>query len=612
MPRNLFIHADRLKDRILIESPPPGVYGFLGEKSADGVEYLKTHFTELPVSQQTMQGLGTNSFKIMTPIQRASIPHSLAGRDVLGTAVTGSGKTLAFVVPLLEKLYREKWSHLDGLGALVIEPTHELAIQVFEVLKQVGARHCFSAGLIMGGKDVEHEKGRISRMNILVATPGRLLHHLQETPDFTTTSLQMLIIDEADRILDLGFEESINKVLEYMPASRQTLLFSATLSRSIQALARLSLKAPEFINVLPKTEGDDESATPVQLVQHYTEVPLDRKLDLLFSFVKSHLRSKTLVFLSSCKQVRFVYEAFRKMHTGVPLMEIQGSQKQAKRTRVYYDFLEKEHAVLFATDIAARGLDFPSIDWVVQVDCPEDVQCYIHRVGRTARYRSKGQSLLMLLPSELKFLESLATKKITLKKIFINSERTVSIKPALHSLVAESPELKHLAQKYFMTYIKSVFLMPDKEIFQLDQLPIAEFADSLGLSSHPTVNIVPVAQKKSKLQKLKDKINEKKLKDQREQEEEDFLALKRADHDLTEIGLEEDVEEFISKRQAKKGETSDRPALVSNPGLEDRTQILAEKVKQSKQEAKALLKQQKKEKRRKRRKLEEALSNQES
>jgi ATP-dependent RNA helicase DDX10/DBP4 len=618
MSRNLFMHADRLKERILMEAPPSGVYGFLGEKGADGLEYLKTHFQELPISKPTMQGLGSSSYRVMTPIQRASILHSLAGSklysgDILGTAVTGSGKTLAFIVPLLEKLYREKWSHMDGLGALVIEPTRELAMQVFEVLKQVGERHSFSAGLIIGGKDVDHEKGRIARMNILVATPGRLLQHLQETADFTTDSLQMVVIDEADRIMDLGFEEGMNSILEYLPSSRQTLLFSATLSNSIQALARLSLKTPELINVLPKHEGD-ESATPVQLIQHYTEVPLEHKLDLLFSFIKSHLRSKTLVFLSSCKQVRFVYEAFKLLHSGVQLMEIQGSQKQAKRTRVYYDFLAKEHAVLFATDIAARGLDFPSVDWVVQVDCPEDVQSYIHRVGRTARYHSKGQSLLMLLPSEMKFLERLASKKLVLKKVNINSARTVSIKPSLHSFVAESPELKHLAQKFFVTYVRSIFLMPDKEVFKLENLPLDELADSLGLSSHPTVNVVPTAQKKSKLQKFKDKIKEKKLQEKRANEEgqdEDLFALKRVDHDLADIGLEAEVQEFISKRQAKRPTSPERPVLESNPGLEDKTPALAERVKRSREESKAQMKKTRKEKVRKRQKLA-ALSNLES
>ena len=360
----------------------------------------------------------------MTPIQRGSIPHILAGRDVLGSALTGSGKSLAFLVPILENLYREKWSKYDGLGCLIIIPTRELGMQLFETLNKVGKYHSFSAGLVIGGKDISIEKKNIKEMNILIATPGRLLQHLRETPELYFDNLKMLVIDEADRILELGFAEAINAILEYLPNTRQTLLFSATLSKSIQSLSRLSLKSYEYINVLPNKE---DIATKKKLAQYYSEVDLYNKFNYLFSFIKSHLKSKTIVFLSSCKQVRFVYESFKILHPGVTVMEIHGKQKQTKRTAIYYTFLEKTEAVLFCTDVAARGLDFPNIHWVVQVDCPEDVESYIHRVGRTARYKSGGNGILMLLPSELKFLELLEKKNIVLKKIVPNPNKTFNI-----------------------------------------------------------------------------------------------------------------------------------------------------------------------------------------
>lgn len=160
-------------------------------------------FEELPISRSTKDALKDSKFIKLTAIQRAALPHALCGRDVLGAAKTGSGKTLAFLIPLVERLYRSKWGRLDGLGALVISPTRELALQIFEELRRVGARHEFSAGLLIGGKDVDEEAARLLGMNILVATPGRLLQHMDETPGFDASTVQVLVLDEADRILDM-------------------------------------------------------------------------------------------------------------------------------------------------------------------------------------------------------------------------------------------------------------------------------------------------------------------------------------------------------------------------------------------------------------------------
>ena len=495
-----------LQKRVKKEVPDSGVYPV--NKDSCTPEQLKFYFTELPISKETLRGLEENKFVSMTPIQRAAIPHILAGRDVLGTALTGSGKSLAFLVPLLENLFRLKWSSMDGLGALILIPARELGIQLFETLRQVGRYHNFSAGLIIGGKDVNFEKQSITGINVLIATPGRLLQHLQETPDFSLDSLQMLFIDEADRILEMGFEESINSIIEYLPATRQTCLFSATLSKSIQSLSRLSLSKYEYINVLP---NKDDMAAKKKLTQYYTQIELPNKFNLLFSFIKSHLRQKTIVFLSSCKEVRFVYESFKVLHPGVPIMEIHGKQKQTKRTAIYFSFMEKTEAVLFCTDIAARGLDFPAVNWVVQMDCPEDVESYVHRIGRTARYKSGGSSLLFLLPSEMGFLEYLENKNLTIKELRINSSKTVNITSALQAIVAEHADIKHLAQKAFTSYIRSIFLMPDKKIFSFSSLPLKDYALSFGLVSIPEVNVKQAeANTMTKLQKLRQKIKEKK------------------------------------------------------------------------------------------------------
>ena len=427
----------------------------------------------------------------MTDIQLAAVPHALAGRDVLGAAKTGSGKTLAFVVPLLEKLYREGWSLSDGLGALIITPTRELALQIFEVLRLVGKGHMFSAALLTGGKkEFREEQRRVPRMNIIVATPGRLLQHLEETPGFDASQLQVLVLDEADRILDMGFSAQLNAILDYLPqgGDRQTLLFSATQTKSVKDLARLSLgEAPQYVGVHDKSEH----ATPDQLVQNYVVSPLEEKLDMLWSFLKSHMKHKVVVFLSSCSQVRYVYECFRCMQPGVPLLALHGKIKQARRTHIYFDFVRRPAAVLFATDIAARGLDFPACDWVVQVDAPEDAAMYIHRVGRTARYQSGGRSLLFLCPSEEEgMLRRLEMANVPIKRLTINPSKTTSVKQKTAAVVASNMECKRLASKAFSSYLRSVALMPHKDIFNVSKLDLDAYADSLGLPKCPSTKFL--------------------------------------------------------------------------------------------------------------------------
>ncbi|KAF9666993.1 hypothetical protein SADUNF_Sadunf16G0286700 [Salix dunnii] len=452
-----------------------------------------TMFKELPLSKRTQDGLKRANFSKMTDIQIASLPHSLCGRDILGAAKTGSGKTLAFIIPILEKLYKERWGSEDGVGSIIISPTRELAGQLFDVLKTVGKFHNFSAGLLIGGRrEVEMEKEHVNALNILVCTPGRLLQHMDETPNFDSdlsallAREQVLVLDEADRILDVGFKKTLNAIVAQLPKGRQTLLFSATQTKSIQDLARLSLKDPEYISV----HEDAETATPNRLQQTAMIVPLEQKLDMLWSFVKAHLNSKILVFLSSCKQVKFVFEAFKKLRPGIPLKCLHGRMKQEKRMGIYSQFCES-HSVLFSTDVASRGLDFnKAVDWVVQVDCPDDVASYIHRVGRTARYLAGGRSVLFLMPSEMKMLEKLQTAKIPVQFIKANTKRLQPVSGLLAALLVKYPDMQQLAQRAFITYLRSIHIQKDKEVFDVLKLSIEEFSASLGLPMTPKVRFL--------------------------------------------------------------------------------------------------------------------------
>ena len=437
-----------------------------------------------------------------------------------------SGKTLAFLIPLLEKLYRLRISPPDGPGAIVFSPTRELAVQIFEVLRTVGSHHDLSAGLLVGGKkEFGLEQARVGRTNVLIATPGRLLQHLEQTPNFDVSNVSILVLDEADRILDMGFREQMVRILDYLPpgkrngGSRQTLLFSATQTRKVSDLAALSLDPrPIYVGVHDKTT----SATPDGLKQGYVIVPLQHKLDAVFSFIKSHLKSKIIIFFASCSQVRYVWRVFCALQPGTPVMAIHGKVKQETRTKLYFDFLKRPSAVLLATDVAARGLDFPNVDWVIQADAPEDVDMYIHRVGRTARYNADGRSLLVLLPSETKMVKHLEGGKIPIKKLSINPTKTVQVSRKASALVASDPELNALAKKSFKSYIRSVSLMPDSAVFRASELQTDEFAQSLGLATTPSIRFLKktgdrdnLREKKNvnrKLEKLKEQIRAERLK----------------------------------------------------------------------------------------------------
>ncbi len=502
------------------------------------------------------EGLKKAGFTTLTPIQALSLPLSLQGKDVLASAPTGSGKTLSFLLPILERLYSLKWGGAaDGLGALIISPTRELAIQIFEVLRKIGVQHTsLSAGLVIGGKDLKSEQSRLARINILVATPGRLLQHMDQTPDFDTSKLQVLVLDEADRCLDMGFENTLNAILENLPQprrriteettedtggkgkgkakawqmmqqmeGRQTLLFSATQTKKVKDLARLSLEQPEYVAVKTRpgelgadAEGGASGETgssgrqflPKQLEQHYMLVSLDRKLDVLYSFLRTHLNSKLLLFFSSCRQVQFAFECFCKLRPGIPLLALHGKQKQAKRLQIYSEFSKAKHACLIATDIAARGLDFPSVDWVVQVDAPEDAETYVHRVGRTARYDKAGNSLLFLLEAEKEgALARLAEKGIeegsTINQIKARESKLHSIANQLQSFLFQDPQLKYLGQKAFVSYVRSLHLQQKGRsgtagAVDVTALPLEKFAEALGLPGAPKVKFVKEAQKAKK------------------------------------------------------------------------------------------------------------------
>ena len=443
-------------------------------------------FDQLPLSRATRDALRAAGFTQLTAVQRATLPHTLVGRDILGAAKTGSGKTLAFLIPTIELLFRARWSPADGLGGLVLTPTRELALQIFDTLRSVARGHTLSAGLLIGGKDVAYEKQKVCSMNLLVATPGRMLQHCDETPYFDCGSLRVLVLDEADRCLDMGFAACVDAILAFLPPVRQTLLFSATQTQKVADLARLSLRSPERVAV----HEHAAAPTPHRLVQMVATVAAGDKMQALWGFIKSHLSCKTLVFVSSCRQVSFLAEALRQLRPGVPLRALHGRMKQSRRLAAFADFGAARCAVLLATDVASRGLDFPSVDWVLQLDCPEDAAAYIHRVGRTARYTHAGKALLLLDPGEGAFADRLAAARVPVTRTHCALGRVPPVAPALQGLLSQDAQLKTHAQRACVSYLRALHVAHDKEVFSVDRVDAAAYARSLGLDNPPKLRFV--------------------------------------------------------------------------------------------------------------------------
>lgn len=260
------------------------------------------------VSKETLKAIEEMGFETMTEIQAKSIAPLLDGRDLVGAAKTGSGKTLAFLIPAVELIKKLKFMPRNGTGIIIISPTRELSMQTFGVLKELMAHHNHTYGLIMGGANRTVEAEKLAKgINIVVATPGRLLDHLQNTPEFLYKNLQCLIIDEVDRILEIGFEEDLKQIVNLLPKRRQTMLFSATQTDKIDALTKLALKKePIYVGV----DDNKETATVTGLEQGYIVCPSEKRLLVLFTFLKKNRKKKVMVFFSSCMSVKYHHELF--------------------------------------------------------------------------------------------------------------------------------------------------------------------------------------------------------------------------------------------------------------------------------------------------------------
>lgn len=345
-------------------------------------------FEELALAPELMRAVRELGFVQATPIQAMSIPHALEGRDVLGRAQTGTGKTAAFMLPTLQRLKEG-----DGLRALVLCPTRELAIQVSESAQDYAKYIHLWAGVIYGGTSVQKDiRDLRAGYDVLVATPGRLIDHL-ERGNVDLSELEVLILDEADRMLDMGFRPQINQILKHCPKKRQTLFFSATLPNDVRSLAYESLRDPVTVEAAP------QSTTAEGVVQFVYPVDGRRKADLLLELLERPGMDSVIVFTRTKFGADKLIGQLQK--AGIKSAVMHGDRAMKDRVKALDAFRDREVRVLVATDVAQRGLDVEGISHVVNFDVPQDPDSYVHRVGRTARAGQKGEAITFMSPGEI-------------------------------------------------------------------------------------------------------------------------------------------------------------------------------------------------------------------
>lgn len=342
-------------------------------------------FTEIGVIQTIQDACDAMGFKKPSPIQAQSIPYALEGRDIIGLAQTGSGKTAAFAIPVLQAL----WKAPATLFACVLAPTRELAYQISEQFEALGSGMGLRCAVIVGGMDMMSQSLALSKKpHVVVATPGRLMDHLEHTKGFSLRTLQYLILDEADRLLDMDFEVAINKILTVIPKNRHTYLFSATMTSKVDKLQRASLSNPVRVAVSSKYD------TVATLLQYYMFIPLKHKDTYLVYLVNEMAGNSIIIFTRTRQDTERTALILRAL--GFSAVPLHGQISQTARLGSLNKFKAGTRSILVATDVVARGLDIPSVDLVINYDIPTDSKAYIHRVGRTARAGRSGKSISLV------------------------------------------------------------------------------------------------------------------------------------------------------------------------------------------------------------------------
>ncbi|XP_043716785.1 DEAD-box ATP-dependent RNA helicase 31-like isoform X3 [Telopea speciosissima] len=451
----------------------------------------QTRFDQCSLSPLSLKGIKDAGYERMTEVQEATLPVILKGKDVLAKAKTGTGKTVAFLLPAIEVVVKSPPVDRDQkrppILVLVICPTRELANQAAAEANTLLKYHpSIGVQVVIGGTrlPLEQKRMKASPCQILVATPGRLRDHIGNTAGFATRlmGVKVLVLDEADHLLDMGFRKDIERIIAAVPKQRQTLLFSATVPEEVRQICHIALKRDhEFINTVE--EGSEETHSQVR--QMHLVAPLDKHFSLLYVLLKEHISEdvdyKVLVFCTTTMVTKLVADLLSELNLNV--REIHSRKPQSYRTRVSDEFRKSKGLILVTSDVSARGVDYPDVTLVIQLGVPSDREQYIHRLGRTGRKGKEGQGILLLAPWEDFFLSSV--KDLPIEKAPIPSvdpDTRKKVEKALSHVEMKNKEAAYQAWLGYYNSNKNV----GRDKCRLVELA-NEFSRSMGLDNPPAI-----------------------------------------------------------------------------------------------------------------------------
>ncbi|CAN8251751.1 unnamed protein product [Cochlearia groenlandica] len=451
----------------------------------------KTRFDEYPLSPLSLKAIKEAGYETMTVVQEATLPIILKGKDVLAKAKTGTGKTVAFLLPSIEAVVKAPPISPDNkrppILALVICPTRELATQASTEANTLLKYHpTIGVQVVIGGTrlGLEQKRMQTNPCQILVATPGRLKDHIENTPGFATRlmGVKVLVLDEADHLLDMGFRKDIERIISAVPKERQTFLFSATVPEEVRQICLIALRRDhEFINCVHEGAGE----THQQVTQMHMIASLDRQFSLLYTLLREHIAGnvdyKVIVFCTTAMVTKLVADLLGELNLNV--REIHSRKPQSYRTRVSNEFRKSKGLILVTSDVSARGVDYPDVTLVLQVGSPKDRAQYIHRLGRTGRKGKEGEGILLLAPWEEYFLSSLKDLPITKSPLpTIEPETVKKVQKALCHVEMRNKEAAY--QAWLGYYNSQKMIARDKD--RLVELA-NEFSRSMGLDNPPAI-----------------------------------------------------------------------------------------------------------------------------
>lgn len=464
-------------------------------------------------------------FKQLTPVQGATIPKFLNNCDVAVEACTGSGKTLAFVLPIIEILLRRDIEEIEAedgsvtkvvptkvqkrrrpgmWGALVISPTRELAAQIAKVAEPFAKATGVRMALFQGGSNVVDDVTKVTTtsLDFVVATPGRLEDLMQRAHNsISWKEFEVLVLDEADVLLDLGFERVVTMILSKLPKQRRTGLFSATQTREVKALVRAGLRNPAVISVKVHSanavSAQDSQRTPLTLSNHYMVCHQNEKLRNLLEFLDRERKSKIVIFFATCASVAFYEKIIPEMlpkELGERVLGLHGKLAQKKRVSTFEKFVELPSGALLCTDVAARGLDVPNVDWIVQFDPPQDPSFFVHRVGRTARAGRRGNALVFLLPKETAYVNFMENQKVPMTELASSEDLATAAEKKygdvlgkVRQLLFQDRDLLERGTRAFMAFVRSYKEHKCQFIFRMNELNLQKVAEAFVLLRLPSM-----------------------------------------------------------------------------------------------------------------------------